>query len=191
MLRLKARGRHLRRLLLARGRVPLRRARDCSTTTWCRSRSTSPMVVLEGMRAPRRMEPHPRVRALEPASRWRGDLRRARSDPRRAPRARAGRRRPHDRGDLHRDPLLEFFVSQHPGRRGPRRRAQDGAAARRGTASRRPRPTRSTPATLLETAGRKISSGDFHGALRHLRAARSLDPGGKETQRRSSRPRSA
>ena len=37
--------------------------------------------------------------------------------------------------------------------------------------------------TLLETAGRKIASGDFHGALRHLRAARSLDPGGKETQR--------
>ena len=37
--------------------------------------------------------------------------------------------------------------------------------------------------TLLETAGRKISSGDFQGALRHLRAARSLDPGGKDTQR--------
>jgi hypothetical protein len=37
--------------------------------------------------------------------------------------------------------------------------------------------------TLLETAGRKIETGDFHGALRHLRAARSLDPGGKETQK--------
>jgi transposase InsO family protein len=37
--------------------------------------------------------------------------------------------------------------------------------------------------TLLETAGRKISNGDFFAALRHLRAARSLDPGGKETQR--------
>jgi transposase InsO family protein len=36
--------------------------------------------------------------------------------------------------------------------------------------------------TLLETAGRKISSGDFQAALRHLRAARSLDPGGKDTQ---------
>ena len=38
-------------------------------------------------------------------------------------------------------------------------------------------------ATLLDTAGRKISSGDFQAALRHLRAARSLDPGGKETQK--------
>jgi hypothetical protein len=37
--------------------------------------------------------------------------------------------------------------------------------------------------TLLETAGRKIEAGDFQGALRHLRAARSLDPGGKETQK--------
>jgi hypothetical protein len=37
--------------------------------------------------------------------------------------------------------------------------------------------------TLLETASRKIEAGDFHGALRHLRAARSLDPGGKETQK--------
>jgi hypothetical protein len=37
--------------------------------------------------------------------------------------------------------------------------------------------------TLLDTANRKIAMGDFHGALRHLRAARSLDPGGKETQR--------
>jgi transposase InsO family protein len=36
--------------------------------------------------------------------------------------------------------------------------------------------------TLLETASRKISSGDFQAALRHLRAARSLDPGGKDTQ---------
>jgi hypothetical protein len=38
-------------------------------------------------------------------------------------------------------------------------------------------------ATMLETAGRKISAGVFHAALRHLRAARSLDPGGKETQK--------
>jgi hypothetical protein len=37
--------------------------------------------------------------------------------------------------------------------------------------------------TLLDTAGRKIASGDFYAALRHLRAARSLDPGGRETQK--------
>lgn len=36
--------------------------------------------------------------------------------------------------------------------------------------------------TLLQTANRQIKSGDFFSALRHLRAARNLDPNGRETE---------